>query len=282
MKEGTILKRILSLLAALLLALCLACSGNRDAQDPSTASPADPATAAPASPSSPQPEARVLSGLEQLDVWSLPDRYDSSYTTIHYTVTYEHDGTQFMLTISRSKKDLTGSRFGTRNSKELDGVAYTLYENKDEQSGTVTGTFYEAFTGAFRYRIGSEAYGIFMEDHLSMDDVIALFASPLAPRDGITLIDTEWDVYLRPEGCNLEIVILPSDGGRTIRKLDSDFTAREEDGETVYVSGEGNEIAYTDGTSSVRIRQTNRSGGGAANYLTLTECKALLAVLGIQ
>ncbi len=267
------MKRILSAASALLLSslLLFACAGTSEKKKQSIASSAPERSDVPA-----------LSDIEHSAVWSISERYDSKYTTIHYSATYEHDGALFLLTVNRSKKNVADAQSTVRDSKEIDGVVYTLYASKDDKSGTVTGTYYEAHSERFQYRISGESTGFFIEDHLSLDDAAALITSPIAPRGDLRLIDTEWDVYLRPEGCNLEFVIKPEDGGSTVRKLDSTFTAREEDGETVYESENGDEIVYTDGICSVRIRQTKRSGGNSKNYLTLSECKAILALLDIN
>ena len=64
--------------------------------------------------------------------------------------------------------------------------------------------------------------------------------------------------------------------GRSLRQC-QEIT---QDGETYFVSSAGDDIVYTDGTHSVQIRQANRSGQNAPDYHTISECKAILALLG--
>ena len=268
------MKRIVSMIAALLfLILPLACSG--EAAEPAAASPS-PAPAP--SDASPVPAGSISPAIEQSGIWSLADRYASTYTTMYYTVSYQSSDGLVLLKVNRSKKD-TGSSRSVRDSRTVDDIVYALCDEKYKDTGSVTYSYYEAYTGRFKYWIGNESAGFAIEDHLSMDEAIALMASPLQSCGDLVFADAEWSLYFRPAGCNIEIVVLPSDNGAAIASLGSEFSAQPTDGETLYVSQNGFEIAYTDGTNSVRIRQLNHSGETAENYLTLSECKAILALL---
>lgn len=276
------MKRFIFLLAALLLLpLLIACNKPADAPAPASAAAASAKstaapTAAPTESAKAEPGS-ICAAVEQSGVWSLSDRYASTYTKMSYTVSYLHGTESILLTVNRSKK-ATGSSRSVGTSQTVDGVVYALCEDRDKQSGTVTNTYYEAYTGSFQYRIGCENGAGLIEDHLDMDGAIALMASPLSPQGDLQFVRAEWDAYFRTEGCNLEILILPENGSAAVASLDPAFAATQEDGETVYVSDDGCGIAYTDGTGFVHIRQLNRSGN-TEQYLTLSECRVILALL---
>ena len=260
------MKRFLCTLAAFLLLI-----GSVPACSRETASEEVP---------SESPEEVPSESIETSTVWTLPARYSSKYTTLTYFVTYEVDGEQFCLRINRSKAE-TGSSKRVRESKEVDGTVYALCESKElDESGNASYTYYECFTGQFHYFIGRESGGFFAEAHLSMDEAIALMKSPVSPGEKVKLSEEEWNAMFQTDTCNLEVLIRPNDNGALIKSLPASYSAKEEAGETVYVSGAGDEIAYTNGTDSIQIRQANRAGTEQINYHTLSECKAILALLG--
>lgn len=219
--------------------------------------------------------------LEQCGVWSLGERYSTTYSELRCFYTYTVKDESFILTSYRNKKQ-TGMSKRVIDSREVDGVVYALCESKlHNPEGKAMYTYYECFTGSYYYNIGREADGFYIEDYLSMDDAIALIADPDAPK-GVKLTDTEWNAHYRTDACNLDIVIRPNDKGAMCRSLSSSYQARDESGETYYISSIGDEIVYTDGTHSVQIRQANRAGSTAPDYLTVAECKAILALLNAE
>lgn len=220
--------------------------------------------------------------LEQSDVWKLGERYQANYSTLTYFVTYEANGEPISLRASRNAKQ-TGMSSRVRESKTEDGIVYALCESKQTDSdGKAAYTYYECYTGSFRYLIIRETPGFYIETVLSMDDAIALINAPESPKGKIKLCETEWNAQYRTDACNLEILIRPNDNGALIKSLSSSYQTQTENGETYYTASAGDDIVYTDGVSSVQIRQANRAGQNAQNYHTLDECKAILALLGTK
>lgn len=218
--------------------------------------------------------------LERSAVWTLGERYPATYSTLTYFVTYEADGEPFCLRASRNVKQ-TGMSARVRDHRTEDGIVYALCESKQTDSdGKASYTYYECYTGSFRYVIERETPGFFIETVLSMDDAIALINAPEAPKGKVRLLETEWNALYRTEASNIEVLIRPNDNGALIKSLPSSYQAQTENGETFYIPSAGDEILYTDGVNSVEIRQANRAGQNAQSYHTLSECKAILALLG--
>lgn len=216
------------------------------------------------------------------ELWSLGNRYNAEYTQISYFLAYRKGDSPFRMLISRSQKP-SGSSKDPIETREQDGVVCALCKGYPVgETDAEAYTYYECFDGQFRYRIGQEKSGFLVEDALSFDEAIELIASPETPPNGILLTDREWSAYFRTPTCNLEVMIRPDDGGAMTRSLPVSFSGKTEDGETVYVSGIGDTIVWTDGTSSVEIRQANRAGVEAVSYNTLSECRELLALLGLK
>ena len=119
-----------------------------------------------------------------------------------------------------------------------------------------------------------------IETVLPMEDAIALMWAPESPRGNVELCEIEWNAQYRTDDCNLEILVRPNDSGTLIKSLPASYQSVTEDGETYYTSSSNDDIAYTNGTHSIQIRQANRAGGSKVNYHTLSECKAILALLG--
>jgi len=242
--------RIVLLLLALLL--LLGCAGNGSAEE---------------------------AAFRRSEVWSLASRYDAEYSTISYFIAYRKGNDPFRMLISRSEKP-AGSSKNVIESYTDGGIECALCRGTAFVNDVgVTFTLYECFDGRFRYRIGIEEDGYHVEDVLSFEEAIALIASPETPPNGIDLTEREWNAYFRTDSCNLEVLLCPEDGGKLLRALPSSFSAKTVDGETIYVSNIGDAIIFTDGTNSVEIRQANRVGTDPTIYNTLTECKALLALL---
>ena len=220
--------------------------------------------------------------LEQYDVWSLSSRYPVNYSSLTYIATYQSKGEPFCLKASRNLKE-TGMSRRVKESRTVNGIVYTLCEGKKaDENGKSLNTYYECYTGSFRYYIGRESDGFFIESVLSMDDAIALIENPTSPRSGIKFCDAEWNAQYRTDACNLEILIRPDDNGALVTEVSSIYREMTENGETYYTSSTGDDIVFTDGRHSVQIRQANRAGQSAPNYHTLSECKAILAMLNVQ
>lgn len=270
-KRGISVKRILSTLTVLLLFILsiTACTGEKQAESP----------AADQSGSNPSGQSATES-IEDSAVWTLADRYPSDFTTLTYIVTYDIGEEPFCLTTTRSKAQ-TGSSKRIRESKEIDGIVYALCESKERtENGDASYTYYECLTGRHRFFIGRESKGFYIENYLSMEDAIALIAAPTSPGKNVHLTETEWNAHLRMDTCYLEIVIRPNDGGALINTLSESHQAKEQNGETIYVNASNDDVAYTNGVDSIRIRQTDRVGAEHTDYHTLSECKAILALLG--
>lgn len=217
--------------------------------------------------------------LEHSDVWSLNSRYPVNYSSLTYFVTYEAKGEPFCLKVSRNLKE-TGMSRRVKESRTVNGIVYTLCEsNKVDENGNALSTYYECYTGTFRYYIGRETDGFFIESVLSLDNAIALIENPTSPKSGIKLCDVEWNAQYRTDACNLEILIRPDDNGALIKALVATYREKAENGETYYTSSSGDDIVFSNGRHSVQIRQANRAGQSAPNYLTISECKEILALL---
>jgi len=218
--------------------------------------------------------------LEDAAVWNLSERYPVTYSSLHYIAIYTCGGEQFCLKASRNAKE-TGMSSRVVDSRSTNGIVFALCESKQKNSdGSASYTYYECYTGSFRYFIGRESDGFRIENILSMDDAIALMNAPETLPKGVALEDAEWDAQFRTDACNLEILIRPNDSGALVKSLPSSYHEETEDDASFNVSSSGDDIVYTDGVHSVQIRQANRSGYDAPNYHTLSECKAILALLG--
>lgn len=224
-------------------------------------------------------DARAKS-IESSSVWTLGDRYPLKYSTLTYFVTYDINGEQFCLKASRNKKE-PGMSARVRDFRDLDGVTFALCESKlKNEDGKASYTYYECYTGSFRYFIGCEAAGFYIESYLSMDDAIALMQSPESPKGSVKLLEVEWNANYRTDACMLEILIRPNDGGKLVKSLPASYQVQTEGDDTYYVSSSGDEIVYTDGVHSVQIRQANLAGAESVSYHTLSECKAILNLIG--
>lgn len=217
---------------------------------------------------------------EQSGVWSLGERYQPTYSSLTYFVTYTAKDQPFCLKATRNKKE-TGMSKRVKDSRTVDGIVYTLCESKLRNAeGEAAYTYYECFTGSFHYFIGLETEGFYIENYLSIDNAVKLISNPTAPKGGVKLMEEEWNAQYRTDVCVLEVLIRPNDNGALCKRLPSSYQTMTENGETYYVSSSGDDIVYSDGTHSVQIRQANRAGTNAVNYHTLSECKAILALLG--
>ena len=214
-------------------------------------------------------------------VWSLRDRYPVTYGTMRHAYTYEKSGQTFYLTVARNKS-AAGTSKDPIDTLTKDGLTVSLLESeKIDSDETLTDyTYYACDTDTYRYTVGIELSGFQMQSLLSAEDAIALIQDPYAKINGLTLQKEEWSAYYRLDACNLEISIVPNDGGKAYRALQSTYEERSEGGETYLFSESDQAIAYTNGTDTVHIRQSNRSGKEHVAYSTLSECKALLALLG--
>lgn len=248
-------------IAALLLSLLLfpACSNDKSAEDPVSV----PARA-----------------VENSNIWTLGDRYPWTYSSLCFIVTYEANGEPFCLKINRNKKE-TGMSKRVREFREVDGIIFALCDSKLKKAdGEAAYTYYECYTGEFRYFIGREdSDRFYIETILSMDDAIALINRPTVPKDGVRFLEEEWNAQFKTEDCNLEILIRPDDGGKLVKSLPASYTALTEDNDVYYVSSTRDDIVYSNGTHSVQIRQATRSDS-SASYHTLSECKAIIALFG--
>ena len=213
-------------------------------------------------------------------LWHLGERYPSTYGTMRHAYTYEKDGQQFYLTVSRGKRSaaLTNEPI---EQLTRDGLTVSLYKSEKRGDETLTDyTYYECVTDAYRYSIGIEQSGLLMESLLSIDQALQLMQNPKAAIDGLLLCDEEWSAYYRLDSCSLEISVFPDDRGAHVQSCDETFSERTEDGETYLMRDSDGFIFYTNGAHSIAIRQSNRSGMEHTSYNTLTECKAILAMLG--
>lgn len=224
---------------------------------------------------------RQQAAAESSSVWELAKRYPSTYGTIRHAYTYERNGQIFYLSIARGKKVSDASK-EPLDSMTKDGLTVNLLESsKRDSDDTLTDfTYYACDSEPYRYTIGIEQSGLMMQTLLSTEEAFALIRDPHAKIEGLTLQTEEWSAYLRLDACNLEISIFPNDGGRQYRLCEDTFESRTENGESYLYDTNNDAIAYTNGTDTVVIRQSNRSGAEHTPYNTLTECKALLALLG--
>ncbi len=249
-------------IAVLLLTLLLlpACSEDRESEDPAS----DPT--------------RIV---EQSGVWTLNERYPLTYSSLCYIATYDASGEPFCLKVTRNKKE-SGMSQRVRDHREIDGVVFALCESKQLNADQkAANTYYECYTGSFRYYIGREGSdGFYIENHLSMDDAIALMKHPAEPKGNVRLMEEEWNAQYRTEACSLEILIRPNDGGKLCKTLPASYTSVTEGEDVYYVSGARDDIVYTNGVHSVQIRQATLAGAASVSYNTLSECKAILVLLG--
>lgn len=213
-------------------------------------------------------------------MWNLGSRYVSTYGTLRHAYTYEKDGQTFYLTVARNRKTESSAQ-EILSSDTQNGQTYSLCKGKkkDEQSEKEY-TYYECLTGSFRYFIGKDEPEFHAENLLSMPDAIRLIDRPDAQIDGITLLSEEWSAYYRLDSCNLEISVFPDDHGAQHAVYAATYEQQTESEESYLYSETDGVIVYTDGTSTVLIRQANRSGKEHHAYNTLSECKAILALLG--
>ena len=252
------MKRILCTFAALLLLICSfsACSCEK------------------------QSDRSAAEAIEDSAVWSLAERYPSKYTTLAFVATYTVNGEPFCLRVSRNKGQ-AGSSKRVRESKDVNGFVYTLCDSRETtQNGDASYSYYECLTGQFRYFVGRENEGFRVENYLSLDDAIAVMSDPFSPSEKIRLTETEWNAYFDLDACTLDILIRPGDGGTLVNSLSASHMAQNTDEDTIYVDKKGDDVAYTNGVDSVRIRQADRAGAEHTDYHTLSECKAILALLG--
>lgn len=217
--------------------------------------------------------------LEQCGVWKLGERYSANYSSLMYMATYEAEGEVFFLRASRNAKQ-TGMSKRVIDSRTEDGIVYALCESKKTDSeGKAEYTYYECYTGSFRYVIERQTAGFRIESVLSMDNAIDLIGSPESPKGKIKLRETEWSAQYRSDAYNLEVLIRPNDKGALISELSDPHQAQTENGETCYISDKKDDIVYTDGVNSIQIWQARRAGQDAPSYLNIAECKAILALL---
>lgn len=217
---------------------------------------------------------------EDSAVWTLKDRYPVTYGTLRHAYTYTKDGKSFYLSIARSKRE-AGSFRNPIETRDKDDRQYALCESAKKGDDTKADyTYYECLTGTFSYTLMKDESGFAIESILSMDEAIALIEDPATQIEGLTLLNDEWSAYYRLDSCNLDISLYPEDGGKHYRQLSSTYEERTEDGKTYLFNSHDNAIAYTNGTDTVVIKQTNRSGAEHVAYNTVAECRAILALLG--
>ena len=214
-------------------------------------------------------------------VWQLSDRYQATYGTIRHAYTYEKDGQTLYLTVGKNKRTTPNVTETVVEQKTKGDRTYLLCKaNNKGQEEAKNGTYYQCLTGTYRYTVDLSDADLQIETLLSMDEAIKLIEQPTAEIAGLKHLSEEWSAFYRLESCNLEILIDPNDGGSLYRQSESTYESRTENGETYLCSNDT--IVYTDGSSSVLIRQANRSGAEHVSYITLSECKAILAMLGTK
>ncbi len=212
--------------------------------------------------------------------WHLSERYPVTYSQQLIAYSYEKNGQIFYLTVTKNKHAGTDKSATVLQTEEHSNRTYTLCSRTlNGKDTSLQYTFYEYTADAFRFFLGNEEAALSIENVLSIDEAIALFEQPTSPNGDIVLLKTECSAYFRLASCNLEISIYPNDDGKQYRISTSDAEQRTEDGETYLYVVSDNRIIYTNGTDTVTIRQTNRSGEEHVAYNTLSECKALLAML---
>ena len=214
-------------------------------------------------------------------MWELGSRYDSNYSKICHVYHFSKDGDSFYLSITRTKKK-TESLKNMTDSITVDSDVYALCESdtSDESGNQIVVKSYECLDGSFHYLLrGSDPYSD-ISSILSLMDAASLMRDPLSVPSGIVSQGEEWTAYYRTRDCNLEIYVYPSDSGKSCSPTDDSYELREENGESYFYSESDKAILYTNGTDTVWIRQSDRSGSDHALYSTLAECKAILAMLG--
>lgn len=214
-------------------------------------------------------------------LWHLSERYPVTYGTLRHAYVYEKDGQIFYLSVARAKAATARNTATTIETKESGERTYTLC--KHELMGTDSAsqyTFYACQTETLRFILGNEEADLAIDSVLTMDEAIALIEHPLSPKGDVSLQKEEWSAYYRLDACNLEISVFPNDDGKQYRLAESEAEQRTEDGETYLFNASENLILYSNGTDTVSIRQINRSGKDHVAYNTVSECKALIAMLG--
>lgn len=219
---------------------------------------------------------RVLG--ESSAIWKLSDRYAVTYGTLRHVFTYQKDNRYFYLFVSRNPREAGSSKNVIESETKNDRV-YALCKSASKVDASETGTYYECLTGSFRYCINLDEENQAVESLLSMSEAIALMENPVPQSDALILINDEWTAYYRLESCNLEIELFPGDGGKQYRSLESKYEPRTEGKDSYLYLESDSIICYTDGTDTVMIKQTNRAGSEHTAYNTVTECKAILALL---
>lgn len=214
-------------------------------------------------------------------LWNVSERYPTTYGTVRHAYTYDRNGQMFYLIVSRSKANSSESQ-NVLSSEDRDGKTYSLCKSSKKGDDTKEDyTYYSCVIDSLRYVIGIEESGLQMENVLSMQEAIDLFNDPgAAGVEGVSLLLEEWSVYCRLDACNLEISVYPGDMGKQYRSLADTYEARSEDGESYLYDESDGAVAYTNGTDTVCIKQINRSGAEHVAYNTVSECKALLALIG--
>ena len=212
-------------------------------------------------------------------IWSLTERYPSTYYTIAHVYHYATDTATFFLSEMPGKKD-AGLPPHTKETVELDGVVYALCEPNKKGESDQRRSYYESLTESRRLVLNTEEESTSVTSMLTLNEAAALMRSPTKTPAGVTLQSDEWDLYFRMDSCNLEIYVYPNDNGKHASALNDTYESQEENGETYLYSSREQAILYTDGTNSIMIRQANRAGSEHVAYCTLSECKAILALLG--
>ena len=214
-------------------------------------------------------------------MWDLGQRYDSDYSKISHVYHYEKDDATFFLSVTRTKK-LTDSLRTVKDKITVGSDVYALCETvaQNENGESVPKVTYECLNGSYHFTIGGYDPETDVSSILSLQEAAALIQGPLSPKGGVSLLSEEWTAYYRTQSSNLEIYVYPSDMGKACANADTDYEQRTEDGETYLYSEKDKAILYSNGTDTVWIRQADRSGFDGTLYSTLTECKAILSLLG--
>ena len=213
------------------------------------------------------------------DLWSLGERYSLSYSRFGHVYTYTLGNDTFYLFESKSKK-AADRRDSVKETLDLDGRTYTLYEAEKDADSDAVSTYFLCQTETRSYLLTNDETPLDLGALLSLSDAAQLMQHPLDPPNDIRFVSEEWNAYYRTDSCNLEIYVYPNDGGKHAVAPDDSYETREEKGETYLYSEKKLGILYTDGDNTVWIRQTNLANKEHVEYATLRECKAILAMLG--
>ena len=218
---------------------------------------------------------------ENAKLWKLGKRYDNlTYGTITHAFEYEKNGERFYLSVTRDKQ-AAGSSKNVQSSVTIDSLEYALCETDQKTpDGTRNFTYFECLTGDFRYVLGNAETALDMGSLLSLNEAAALMRSPAEVPDGVNYLGESWNAYFRTDASNLEVYIYVDDGGKHVSAASDTYETREEKGDVYRYSEYDRAILYSDGTNSVWIRQSDRAGMKHKAYDTLSECKAILAMLG--